>query len=76
MEYIVVGKEFLDYVSKKTGKNIKGYTLHMTHEKQGCLGLATLSEFVSEEIGQDIAVNDTVELLYNKYGKVFKIVVL
>lgn len=32
MEYVIVGKEFLDYVSKKTGKNVKGYTLHMTYD--------------------------------------------
>ena len=76
MEYIVIGKEHLDYVSKKTGKNVKGYTLHMTYEKDKCEGLATISEFVSEEIGKEVFVNQSVQLLYNKFGKVEKVVVL
>lgn len=76
MEYLVVGKEFLDYTSKKTGKHVVGYTLHFTYDKEKCDGVATVSEFVSEEIGKDVQINDTVELLYNKFGKVNKIVTL
>ena len=76
MEYVIVGKEFLDYVSKKTGKNVKGYTLHMTYEKEKCEGVAANSVFVSEDIGRDVHVNDTVQLYYNKYGKVEKIVIV
>lgn len=76
MEYLVIGKEHLDYKSKNTGKQITGYTLHLTFEKEKCLGVAAVTEFVSEDIGADVNVNDTVELLYNKYGKVSRIVKL
>lgn len=76
MEYCVIGKEYLDYVSKKTNKQVKGYTLHLTFEKEKCEGLAVLSTFVSEDIGKDVNINDQVELFYNQYGKVTKIVAL
>ena len=76
MEYCVIGKEYLDYVSKKTNKQVKGYNLHLTFEKEKCDGLAVLSTFVSEEIGHNVNINDQVELFYNQYGKVTKIVVL
>lgn len=76
MEYCVIGKEHLDYVSKKTNKQVKGYNLHLTCEKEKCEGLAVLNVFVSEEIGNDVNINDQVELFYNQYGKVTKIVSL
>lgn len=76
MEYCVIGKEYLDYVSKKTNKQVKGYNLHLTFEKEKCEGLAVLSTFVSEEIGREVNINDQVELFYNQYGKVTKIVTL
>lgn len=74
MEYQVIGKEHLDYTSKKTGKLVTGYNLHMTYEKDNCDGLATVNEFVSDDIGEDVEVSDKVQLFYNKYGKVTKIV--
>lgn len=76
MEFVLVGKEFLDYTSKKTGKQVKGYSLHLTYEKDNCDGVAVCTEFVSEDMGQAVNVNDTVELLYNKYGKVYKIIAI
>lgn len=76
MEYCVIGKEYVDYISKKTDKQVKGYKLHLTFEKEKCEGLAVLNVFVSEEIGKDVKINDQVELFYNQYGKVSKIVTL
>lgn len=76
MEYCVVGKEYCDYVSKRTNKQVKGYNLHLTHEKEKCEGLAVYNVFVSEEIGRDVKISDQVELFYNQYGKVSKIVAL
>ena len=76
MEYCVVGKEYLDYVSKKTNKQVKGYNLHLTYDKEKIDGVAVMSVFVSEEIGNDININDQIELFYNQYGKVTKIVAL
>lgn len=76
MEYCVIGKEYLDYVSKKTNKQIKGYNLHLTFEKEKCEGLAVMNVFVSEEIGKEVNTNDQVELFYNQFGKVIKIITL
>lgn len=76
MQYKVVGKENIDYVSKKTNKQVKGYTLHLTIEKEKCDGVAVLSVFVSDEVGSFVEVNDEVELYYNQYGKVIKVVTL
>ncbi len=76
MEYVVIGKEYLDYLSKNSGKQVKGYNLHLTYEKEKCLGVAVLTQFVSEDIGEDINVNDTVEILYNRYGKVERVIKL
>ena len=76
MEYCVVGKEYIDYVSKKTNKQVKGYNLHLTYDKEKIDGVAVMSVFVSEEIGNDININDQVELFYNQYGKVTKIITL
>ena len=76
MEYCVVGKEYLDYVSKKTNKQVKGYNLHLTYDKEKIDGIAVMSVFVSEEIGNDININDQIELFYNQYGKVTKIITL
>ena len=76
MQYKVVGKEYIDYVSKKTNKQVKGYTLHLTIEKEKCEGVAVLSVFVSDELASFVELNDEVELYYNQYGKVIKVVTL
>jgi len=76
LEFVVVGKEFLDYTSKKTGRQVKGYNLHLTYKKENCDGVAVCTEFVNEDMGQSVEVNDRVELVYNKYGKVHKIIAI
>lgn len=76
MEYCVIGKEYLNYVSKKTNKQVIGYNLHLTFEKEKCEGLAVSNAFVSEEIGKDVNINDQVQLFYNQFGKVIKVVTL
>lgn len=74
MEFVVVGKEHIDYLSKKSNKQIKGYNLHLTYEKEKCEGQAVMNVFVNEDLGSDVNVTDEVELFYNQYGKVIKIV--
>ena len=76
MEFCVIGKEYLNYVSKKSNKQVVGYNLHLTYVKEKCDGLAVMNVFVNEEIGNNIKVNDQVELFYNQYGKVIKVVSL
>lgn len=72
----VVGIEFLDYVSKKTNKQVKGYNLHLNYFKDKCDGLAVCTEFVNEELGKDVKVLDKIQLFYNKFGKVSQINIL
>lgn len=74
MKYCVIGKEYIDYVSKKTNKQVKGYNLHLKYEKEKCEGEAVMNVFVNEDLGSTVDVTDEVELFYNQYGKVIKIV--
>lgn len=73
MEYLVIGKEHLDYLSKKSGKQVKGYTLHLTYQKENCEGVAAMIEFVNEQIGESVNVGESVLLSYNKFGKVDRV---
>lgn len=70
---LVLGKEKVDYVSKKTGNQVKGYTLHLGTEKKGCDGLAVNSVFVSELLGSVVNLSDDIEILYNAYGSPLEI---
>lgn len=71
----VVGIEKVDYVSKKTGKPVRGINLHMCHNSEKVEGLAVCTEFISERNDINVKVGDKVELLYNKYGQVIKVCV-
>lgn len=74
--YKIMGIEKVDYVSKKTNRQVKGYKLHMCYEDERTEGLAVISEFVGEEYGKDIKVSNKVELFYNKYGQVNKVAIV
>lgn len=69
--YNCVGIERRQYVNKQ-GRNVSGYNLYFTYEKKGTDGLACFQEWCSDGVVQDsgIAVGDTVEIFYNRYGKV------
>lgn len=80
----VVGLEEVNYRSKKTDKDVKGWRFHLTDEepKKGLSGMAVMSEFVSDEIGRDLlrsftkndeVLGQLVELRYNRWGRVEKI---
>lgn len=66
---LVLGKEKVDYLSKKTGNQVKGYTLHLGYEKQkeGFEGLAVMTVYVSTELGNTVNVSDDIDILYNAY---------
>lgn len=75
----VLGIEFVDYVSKKSGNAVTGVRLHLAEDlvpgtSNGCgYGRATLAEFISRDkfnsVG-DVTVGDNIRLIYNKYGRV------
>ena len=71
----VVGKQTVDYVSKKTGQPVKGVTLHLTYPDDRIIGLGTESVFVSAKstcysVVMCLELGDDVDLFYNRYGSV------
>ena len=71
----VVGIEKVDYVSKKTGKAVKGIKLHMLDKSDNVMGYVASQEFLSEKVECDVKINDEVQLFYNKFGQVSSVVV-
>jgi hypothetical protein len=72
----IVGVEPVDYISKKTGKAVKGYRFHATQELQKGEGLGVISEYVAQDEGYDFiqdhdgkVLGSEVEFIYNKFGK-------
>lgn len=70
MKVEIVGIENVDYESKKTGKRVEGFRLHVQFEKENCQGYATDVVFIAKDVLENFTVGDEVELLYNKYGRV------
>lgn len=70
MKVEIIGIESVDYESKKTGKRVEGYRLHVQYEKEMCQGYATDVVFINKNFLEGFTVGDEVEILYNKYGKV------
>lgn len=71
--YTVIGIEHRSYVSKKTGKNVEGYNLYLTHEvdDKNLLGVRCYSEWLSSDLYSDeIEVGSVVSLSYNRFGRV------
>lgn len=68
----VVGVEKLDYTSKRSGKQVKGITIHAAYEKKGVEGMACVSQYVSEANVGDAVVKagDQVGFYYNRFGSV------
>lgn len=71
----IIGIKNVDYVSKKTGKNVVGITLFLTETVEDVKGLACDSVYVSSasrayEDAKLCALGDDVEVGYNKYGQI------
>lgn len=69
--YNVIGLEHRQYTNKQ-GRQVSGYNLYVTYDKDNMDGIACFSEWCSDALIQDsgIAVGDNVELLYNRFGRV------
>lgn len=68
--YIVIGIQNVDFKTPE-GTRICGSKLFLTYPKDNVEGLACESCFVKDSISlAGIEVGDTVELMYNKFGKV------
>ena len=58
------------------GREVSGYTLYLTEARTGVTGIACDSIFVSDSKLADYipSVNDTIEIRWNRWGKVDGIV--
>ena len=73
MRFEILGKEPVDYISKRTGQPVKGTRLHCINlENQKVIeGQAVENMFVKELINcADLHVGDKINVYYNQYGSV------
>lgn len=71
----VVGKQAVDYKSKKTGNPVTGVTLHCTVPNDRVNGLAVETIFISGkseqyEAADKLPLGSEIIILYNRYGQV------
>ena len=72
--YEVIGIQHRKYTNKQ-GREVEGYNLFATYEEKGVDGLACVREWVSVDVMEDsgVSVGDSVELGYNRYGRIERI---
>lgn len=71
----IVGKQMVDYVSKKTGQPVTGVTLHLTGLSNRVEGLECETVFISSKSPMyaqcmEYPLESEVSLSYNRYGSV------
>lgn len=70
----IVGIEYRKYTSKKTGKEVEGYNIHVTDdaERNGLEGVSCYSEWVGPRMFADLGVKvgDKGWFNHNRYGSV------
>lgn len=71
--YNVIGIKNVNYVSKKSGKNVNGLMVYFTQPIKDGVGLSADSVFVSHDVAGNIVPGDDVKIYYNKYGNVCSI---
>ena len=67
----IIGVQNVDYVSKKSGKQVKGVTLHVTYEDNSIAGLGSDNFFISDQIldCSGIFAGDVIKIVgFNLYG--------
>lgn len=72
-KYNVIGIKNVNYVSKKSGKNVSGLILYFTQPIKDGAGLSSDSVFVSHDVAGNIVPGDDINIFYNKYGNVCSI---
>lgn len=75
----VIGKEKVDYVSKKTGEPVKGMTLYLSYSDDRIVGVGSEKAFVSEKsegftVACDVSLGQDVNVYYNRFGSVEAVV--
>lgn len=74
MSYFVVGKENVNYTSKKTGNPVVGFKLYCT-SPIGNNGVGERAEmfYCSPLVVADVLVGDKVDIFFNRYGNVTEV---
>lgn len=76
----LIGYERLDYTSKNTGKQVKGYTLWYTYDKKFIHGCAAKSVYVkdyhTEGIDLEKALEKDIEFVSDGDGKLLRVRVI
>lgn len=71
--YDVVGFRKVDFTDQKTGKQVRGYSLHLGRPftSADAAGTEVRKEFISSDyVAYVPSVGDHIKLLYNRYGKI------
>lgn len=76
--YCVVGIENVNYISKKTNREVVGTKLHLLceddEEDENLIGQKVEDVYISEDIlVNGINVGDKIDISYNKFGRVTKV---
>lgn len=71
-DYEIVGLKHSKWTPQDSGREISGYSLFMTEEREDVDGLAVERAFITDAKlkGYTPALGDVVNLIYNRFGKV------
>lgn len=72
--YEVIGIQHRKYTNKQ-GREVDGYNLFVTYEEKEVNGLACMREWIVPDVMEvsGVSVGDSVELNYNRYGRICSI---
>lgn len=74
--YVIMGVKKVDYVSKKTGRQVDGFSLWISYERKDVKGLACDNVFVSSDrISSAPQVGVLCDVYYNRFGSVESVVI-
>lgn len=74
--HVIVGIKKVDYVSKRTGKPVQGFSLFMEYGRKDVEGTACEEVYVSNErISAVPKVGDLCEVYYNRFGSVESVMI-
>lgn len=71
--YDVLGYRYVNFTDEKTGKQVRGYSLHLGRPftADDAAGTEVRKEFISSAYVSYVpSVGDHIRLLYNRYGKI------
>jgi len=71
-DYEIVGLKHSKWKPKDSDREISGYSLHLTEDREDVDGLAVERAFIQDSKLEDYvpALGDVVNLIYNRFGKV------